>query len=217
MRSATIKTAIAISLGAVLFPQLASATSPSFSCSSNLVVSLDSGYSASCNGDFSFTDGLLHNDVSIILTATGFLTIGTNASLLAPVITLTADSIEIFGTVASTASPIMLVADSKEVVLSRLITQNNPERVLNWQQLQILPGRDVYVGGDIVTSFNQPAPRPITDNVGGSILLSPNSGLIINSGTSSNALITLVPEPSTYIMMMFGLIQLGFMRKRNMN
>ncbi len=214
MRSATIKTALAISLGAVLFPQLASATSPSFSCSSDLMVSLDSGYSATCNGDFSFTDGLLQNDLSISLAATGYLTIGANASLLAPMITLTADSIQIFGNVASTSPSTMLVADSKEIILSRIITQNNPERVLNWEQLQILPGREVDVGGDIVTSFNQTAPRPIITNDGGSILLSSNSGLINNSGTSGNALITLVPEPSAYMMMILGLIPLGFMSKR---
>ncbi|MES2502725.1 MAG: PEP-CTERM sorting domain-containing protein [Pseudomonadota bacterium] len=178
------------------------------------MVSLDSGYSATCNGDFSFTDGLLQNDLSISLAATGYLTIGANASLLAPMITLTADSIQIFGNVASTSPSTMLVADSKEIILSRIITQNNPERVLNWEQLQILPGREVDVGGDIVTSFNQTAPRPIITNDGGSILLSSNSGLINNSGTSGNALITLVPEPSAYMMMILGLIPLGFMSKR---
>lgn len=84
MRTTISITALAISMLAAIFPQAALATTPNFSCSSNLVISLDNGYSASCNGDFSFTDGVLDNDNSISLTAGGLLHIGENATLSSP-------------------------------------------------------------------------------------------------------------------------------------
>ena len=77
------KSVSAIIVTLTLLPQLALAAEQSFSCSLNLVVSIDNGYSASCDGDLSFTDGVLQNDTSISLTAGGSLDIGANVSLYA--------------------------------------------------------------------------------------------------------------------------------------
>ena len=72
MRTTISKTALAICILAAILPQVALATTPSFSCSSNLVISLDNGYSASCDGDFTFDDGVLQDNTSINLRAGGF-------------------------------------------------------------------------------------------------------------------------------------------------
>ena len=93
MRTTISKTALAICILAAILPQVALATTPSFSCSSNLVISLDNGYSASCDGDFAFDDGVLQDNTSINLRAGGFLNIGKNASLYAPIINFYADNI----------------------------------------------------------------------------------------------------------------------------
>ena len=58
MRTTISKIALAICILVAIFPQVALATTPSFSCSSNLVISLDNGYSASCDGDFAFDDSV---------------------------------------------------------------------------------------------------------------------------------------------------------------
>lgn len=73
-----------------LFPSLASASfqTLSFSCASNLVVTQDNGYQASCDGDFSFDSGTLVDDTSIRLIALGALNINSGVSLIAPLIEL---------------------------------------------------------------------------------------------------------------------------------
>ena len=91
MRTTILKTALAISISAALFPQVSLTNSSSFISSINLVVSLDNGYSASCDGDFLFTDGVLHDDNLISLTASGLLHIGENATLSSPFINLSSD------------------------------------------------------------------------------------------------------------------------------
>ena len=157
MRLKIIKTAIIVSCAA-LFPPLASATSLSFSCSSNLVISLENGYSASCGADILFAGDVLQNKT---------LTIA--------------------------------------------------EPILNRESLQIASNIQLQAGRDIKTSINIVETKPIINSLGGSILLNSNSGLIVSGGVSNNALVTLVPEPSTYVMMILGLIPIGFMRKRHLN
>lgn len=82
---------------AAILPTIASASveTLSSSCSSNLVVSLENGYDASCDGDFSFDSGTLRNDVAIKLTSLGALNIHSNVSLIAPLIELTSTMISI--------------------------------------------------------------------------------------------------------------------------
>lgn len=112
-----LKTALAVSLVLIFSIQMASATtSSSFYCSSNLVVSFDNGYSASCDGDFSFTDGLLQNDTSISLTAGGLLNINANASLNAPLISLTSDNILLNGILNAPNSSLFEKSGGKWVV-----------------------------------------------------------------------------------------------------
>lgn len=101
MRTPIPKICLIANLLALLTPQFATANvaSPSFSCSSNLVVSFENGYQASCDGDFSFTDGVLQNDTQISLIAKGFLDVGVNASLIAPHIYLSSPQIGLYGTI----------------------------------------------------------------------------------------------------------------------
>ena len=157
MRLKIIKTAIIVSC-ATLFPPLASATSLSFSCSSNLVISLENGYNASCGSDILFAGDVLQNK-----------------------------------------------------------TLNIVEPILNREPLQIASNIQLQAGGDIKASINIIEPKHIINGLGGSILLNSNSGLIVSGGVSNNALVTLVPEPSTYVMMILGLIPITFMRKRHLN
>ena len=154
----TTKIAIAISLGIALIPQLASATSLSFSCSSNLVISLDNGYSASCGADALIAEDVLQNKT---------------LSFVRP--------------------------------------------ILKSEQLTLTSNIELQAGRDIKTSIILVEPKPTLNGLGGSILLNSNSGLILSGGVSNNALVTLVPEPYTYVMMILGLIPLGFMRKRHPN
>lgn len=252
MRSALIKTAIAISIMASFSPQIAFAiVSPSFSCSSNLVVSLDNGYSASCDGDFSFTEGLLENDISINLTASGLLNIGANASLNAPFISLNSKDVFLAGIlkapggqikIDSTNSPVV-GASSKINVAGNSIIQIAPITIVDWNNLNIEPGRgskaptallprivqtepsgELTIGSAIVSTEGIIRGSGISvqsyqPTQGGTLVLRPSNGILIsNSGLAAleNPNITLVsqvPEPSTYMMMILGLISLGFTRK----
>ena len=120
------------------------AASPSFSCSSNLVVSTYNGYQASCDGDFVFTDGAIASDISINLTATGLLNIGKNASLSSPFINLYGASIFVGGVLNAPSGNIVLSSNSTFVgatrqvnVANNLIMQNKPTTLLNWSNFNI--------------------------------------------------------------------------------
>ena len=89
MRLDTIKTGrfqswSAISIASALFSQFALATSHGLSCNSNLVISLDNSYNASCDCDFSLVGGALQLNMPINLRSNGLLCIGKSASLIAP-------------------------------------------------------------------------------------------------------------------------------------
>ncbi|OQW70550.1 MAG: hypothetical protein BVN34_00735 [Proteobacteria bacterium ST_bin12] len=188
MRSTIIKTVIAISVSFALFPKLASATTPSFSCSSNLVISLDNVYNASCEGDFSFTDGVLQNDTSISLTAGGSIVIGSNFELASPIINLNADNIQIDGRIsanlelnASTLPKGYLSSLDWQPSSGIVVTQDNSQTLsVKYLDLPLLP--DLF------------KPYPVS---GGNINL-----------------VSQVPEPSNYALMLLGLATLGLKRKR---
>ncbi|WP_020167795.1 MULTISPECIES: PEP-CTERM sorting domain-containing protein [Methylotenera] len=228
IKSASIKTAFFVSVVAVLFPQLAFATTPSFSCSSNLVVSLDNGYQASCDGDFSFTDGVLQNDVSINLKAGGFLSVGENATLSAPIINLISKDIFVNGmldapngivTLSSTGSTVLtntaqINVASQVNVSNQAPIQTKPQLVVNWEQFQISPGSNIQFAS------NTNVPSVVIDRVGGAITLVPNSGVLTiqaDAGDKVNLLVTQVPEPSAYAMMILGLASISLSRKRKID
>lgn len=236
IKTALIKPVLAISVISALFPQLAFASAPSFSCSSNLVVSLDNGYQASCDGDFSFTDGVLQNDTSIKLTATGFLSVGEHAKLSAPIINLISNDIFLRGTLDapngivtlnSTDSTVLAntaqinvakvnvagqASLNKQVSLNNQVAiQSKPQLIVNWEQFQLTPG------GNIQFASYANASGIVIDRIGGAITLGPNSGISItqaNGGDKSSLIVTQVPEPSTYAMMILGLASIGLSRKR---
>ena len=213
MRLTLIKIAVTISFMAIFLPQMASANaSPSFSCSSNLVVSLHNGYQASCDGDFTFTDGVLENEVSISLIAGGLLNIGANASLSAPIVQLTANNIQVFGKVASTTVLITPTVLAGEVSIDKSAIQNNPKAILNWAQFQLNSGADVEFGTSNTTGV-------IYTSVGGNVVLGDISGLVVNTKLTDNfaLFVTQVPEPSTYAMMILGLASIRLSRKPKTN
>lgn len=216
MRSTIIKTVIAISISVALFPQLASATTPSFSCSSNLVVSIDNGYSASCDGDFSFKDGVLQNDTSISLTAGGFLNVGANASLIAPKISLISENIIFNGNADIRVAKSVIPSSNTQLnILDVGSIKTSLKEVINWEQFEIQDGASVSF-----SSGSSPS-ATVLNSVGGSIVIRPGvtGNLISNAGAiiinnSNGIIVSSVPEPSAYIMMVLGLIPLGFMSKR---
>ncbi len=188
MRSTIIKTVIAISISVALFPQLASATTPSFSCSSNLVVSLDNGYSASCDGDFSFTDGVLQNDTSISLTADGSIVIGSNFELASPIINLNAGNIQIDGRVSANLE--LNASTLPKGYLNSLDWQSSSGIVVTQDNSQTLSV--IYLDLPLLPDLFKPYPV---------------------SGGNIN-LVSQVPEPSNYALMLLGLAILGLKRKR---
>lgn len=224
IKSASIKTVLVISAFAALYPQLAIASTPSFSCSSNLVVSLDSGYKASCDGDFSFTDGVLQNDTSINLTANGFLSIGENAKLSAPIINLNSTDIIVSGilgapngivNLGSTGSTVLtntaqVNVGSQIILTNQIEIKTKPQLIVNWEQLQITPGDSINIKSNTNTS------TVVINQIGGAIVLGSNSGISVTQALISQGLITQVPEPSTYAMMLLGLASIGISRKSKM-
>lgn len=207
MRQIPIKTVFLISALAALIPQLAVAT-PSFSCSSNLVVSLDDGYQASCDGDFSFTDGVLQNNTSISLTAGGSLDIGTKSSLYAPLIDLYSPIINInvgtiFDVTYLNASNINIDAGKGSWGVSDKPSSSNT--VLN-------PGASIDLGGNTQASGT-------LINTGGTFVIKypilKIAYSVFNPDNSIYVGVTPVPEPSAYALMVLGLATLGFTRKCN--
>lgn len=244
MRVISLKIITSICLVMAFFSQTVIATtSPSFSCSANLVVSLDNGYHASCDGDFSFTDGSLQNDMSISLTAGGFLNIGVNASLDAPFISLSSNDFFIGGTlsapdgeiVISATNSIAIASSAQTNIAGSTVFQTAPKAIIGGNALNILPGGSLSLGTINTSSnvlngiSNQSTYKLIIRNVatsnGGSILLSNTNGVIFPTGivvgnnlsldavTGPSLMVSNVPEPSSYFILFLGLFVLTFIIK----
>lgn len=126
-----------------IFPALAFASfeTLSFSCSSNLVVSQDNGYQASCDGDFSLESGTLRNEISIKLTSVGALNINMGVSLIAPFIELASPTIKLASGAVLDAGYIGLPINSSEIKVpyiiepkTHLVVSQVPEPS-NWSML----------------------------------------------------------------------------------
>ena len=252
MRTTILKTALAISILAAIFPQVALATTPSFSCSSNLVIFLDNGYSASCDGDFSFTDGVLQDSNRISLTAGGSLLIGANASLFAPIINLYSESINI-DTDAIIDSGYrndhsygIINADYMLEPAIRGQQVLNPKFIVSLYNTSgeavIYPYTDagitITAGGSVsvskggssildipVISTNQYAEA---GRFGGGLVLLSNASInknlaiqlsttTLNLDDTSFIILSPVPEPSSYALMLLGIATFGFRRKQKAN
>lgn len=261
MRLIISKTVIAISFMATFLPQMASATaSPNFSCSSNLVVSLENGYNASCDGDFSFTDGALQNDTSISLTAGGLLNIGTNASLNAPFINWSSKDIFLGGIlnapngkiIISSTNSTIIASGAQTNVVGNSIIQTAPKAIVDWNAFNIrsaISGSDITTfGGDSIDAGKGSKSQPIELGVGsvfnyeigsgirtqnyepvqgGTLVLKNANGGILPAGAISNAdsnfptvldissalMVSNVPEPSSYLMLLLGFASIGFARR----
>lgn len=214
MRSDIMKVVIAITFVATLSPQLVFATTPSFSCSSSLVVSLDDGYYASCEGDFSFDDGVLQNDTKIRLTAGGFLNIGANASLIAPEINLYSTKIPI-----STGASI--VAGYPSGIGFNNInsdTVNSTKTVLNDSTnlgLVFNTGAFILLGGN--SQPNGLLTNGSLNDFGGNFVINSATGISTNPVQNNNSnfiLVSSVPELPTYAMIILGLAFIGLAHTR---
>ena len=252
MRTTISKTALAISILAAILPQAALATTPSFSCSSNLVISLDNGYSASCDGDFAFDDGVLQDNTLINLRAGGFLNIGKNASLYAPIINFYAKSISTdAGAIIDAGYRIdnsygIINADNMLEPAIRGAQVLNPKFIFSPNNTSagavIYPYADggitVSAGGNIaasnVGSYFLGSPASSTNQyvepsrISGSLVLlshaSINKNIAIQLSTTTlnldgTSFVTLspVPEPSSYALMMLGIVTIALRRKHKTN
>ena len=197
----TTKTAIAISLGIALLPQLASATSLSFSCSSNLVISLDNGYRASCDGNFLFRDTKLQNNTAISLIPGSLLDVSDKKGLNTPLSNMNFNVGTLFNATYFNGNNINIDAGKGSLAISKipatLIT------VLN-------SGASIDLGGNTQQSG-------ALINAGGALVIkSPALGIrnsVLNQGSTFPTLLSPVPEPSTYALMVLGLAALGLRRK----
>lgn len=244
MRIISIKTITSIFFVTAFFSQTAIATTyPNFSCSSNLVVSLDNGYHASCNGDLSFTDGMLQNDISISLTAGGFLNIGVNASLDAPFISLSSNDFFLGGTlnapngkiVINSTNSITVASSAQTNIAGSTVIQTAPKATIDLNALNILPGGSLSLGvistsSNVLnaisnqTNYSLISGNAVTSN-GGLIILSNTNGIILpagivvgnnfsaDAGTSPALMVSNVPEPSSYFILLLGLFALTFVIK----
>ncbi len=212
MRPIIIKTLIAIGVATTLFPQFVLATTPSFNCSTNLVVSLDNGYNASCEGDFSFTDGVLQNDTKISLTAGGFLNIGASASLIAPLVNLYSTNIFISnGAIIGAGYPPNVGFDGINLDAGKgsKVGQNYSPSL----PVVINSGSSISLGEN--RQPNGLLTNGALSDVGGNLLIGSTVGFSINPVQNDNSIFTLisaVPEPLTYAMMILGLGFIGLAR-----
>ena len=211
---------------AAIFPAIASASveTHSFSCSSNLVVSQENGYEASCDGDFSFESGVLEDDTAIVLRAAGLLTIGHQALLKSPLITLDADRLALFGAVNTSVSlslsPVVLPAlDPKVVFAINVKTQLG--------EFQLIPevssgailttGNNAYLAGTGVGSYPL-LNGNIAPTQGGTLVLSNTGGAIVTMGAGgvkvNPFMLASVPEPSNLSMLAMGLLGIGLVARR---
>lgn len=253
-----IKIAFTVSFLTTFLSYNAFAASPSFSCSSNLVVSTYNGYQASCDGDFVFTDGAIASDISINLTATGLLNIGENASLSSPFINLYGANIFVGGVLNAPSANIVLSSNSTFVgatrqvnVANNLIMQNKPTTLSNWSnfnipqasqgafistssnaQLMTTDGANIQLMNDVITPItvadsiiNAKIVKPLQ---GGFIVLQNNNGILFPASSNlqtgaiqaypvainMNQLAAQVPESSSYLMLLLGLIGIRQTSKR---
>ena len=191
MRLTLIKIAVTISFMAIFLPQMASANaSPSFSCSSNLVVSLHNGYQASCDGDFTFTDGVLENEVSISLIAGGMLSIESNFELVTPILNLIANSIVVNGR----------ISQNYQINANTLTTGDTKLNLL----------ANVSIAYTLLKPYPLPTKFQEIAIIGFNDTSSPD-------GDYDDYIVGEVPEPSSYILIMLGLATISFARKPKTN
>ena len=197
----TTKTAIAISLGIALLPPLASATSLSFSCSSNLVISLDNGYRASCDGSFLLRDTKLQNNTAISLIPGSLLDVSDTTSLNTPLSNINFNVGALFNATYFNGSNINIDAGKGSLAISKI-----PATLIT----VVNSGASIDLGG------NTQQGGALTNAGGTLVIKSPTLGIANSALIQGSTFLTVlspVPEPSTYALMVLGLAALGLRRK----
>lgn len=159
---------------------ISSSTVGSFDCSESLSISLLDTASFSCIGNFSLSGGGITSESKIVITSSGSLVLD-NLSIVAPFVELSSQNGQLTignGVLINTDSFLTTVGDGAAPSLS------------------LSPGASISVGSresariigssEILGSINHGAITPL---VGGDISITPS-----------------VPEPSTYISMLLGLV-----------
>lgn len=221
----------------------ASEDGPSFSCSSSLVVSLEHGYQASCDGDFSFDNGALLSDTLISITASGQLNVGEQAILTAPNIRLSADDVIVQGRLnalggtidMSSASSVEFsaaaIVDLRGSVLPKPLNINNDWGVQladppRGAKVDLLPRVvttnefGTFASGNIVLGGSGIRPQALqsVQQGGQLVLLGSATGSIIQLAEaalpSNGFVVSQVPEPSNLSMLAMGLFGISLVARR---
>ncbi len=197
------------------------------SCSGDLTSSLLNGASFTCSGNFTLDGGTVTSDSLINISSTGDLFLD-NLILTAPNV-----SFSVLSGILTLGSGVLINANST------VLSSNNSIIVAQSALINIFPGSNNNVvagtgfplGGGLNLSagvtlstgaggsgnvFTNGTNLPVA---GGTILLgSGGLGLQINSSGDPYApaiVLAAVPEPSTYAMMLFGILSLASIRRKS--
>lgn len=206
-----------------------------YSCSSSLTFGSGAGDEATCSGDFSLSDGVLNNSSYIKLNALGKLTFAGAISLTAPLIELSAASILLNGSLASfRADNLSFSAGdiSNQGILNlnfdllitpigiRPIGGSSNATISNGT---ISNGSGLNRGGGNFTGdiLERPHFEPIIyepiNSIGGNIVDTGLAGQIQLIQLPLVGVITLlspVPEPTSYALLLAGLSLIGFAARK---
>lgn len=180
-------------------------------CSGSLTSSLIEGASFACEGNLTLDGGFITSDSEINISADVDLFID-NINFTAPKVTfssLLGVLITGSGVVVNTTNSLLPKHRDLLTVKPEFIIPQNPSDVV------IQNGGDLSLGetGEYVLQPNNSPPSS-----GGSIVLGSGSGGLITTGSGSYnppTVLSSVPEPSTYVMILFGLSLIAFNRKTN--
>lgn len=185
-------------------------------CSGSLTTSLLNGASFACAGNLTLDGGFITSDSLINISADGDLFVD-NLTLTAPTVTFT----NLSGT--------LTIGSAVVVNTSGAIIQGSQDSILNWSKFNIPQGSGGAVlvigdGGDLKVGAgsgyvlnpgnNTPVVGGILTIIGSGI----GSGNITTTGSIDNgSLISVmaVPEPSTYAMMLAGILGLASIRRKS--
>ena len=190
-------------------PIAANATSTSSitntSCSGSLTTSLLDGASFACAGNLTLDGGFITSDSLINISADGDLFLD-NLTFTAPNVTF------------SVLTGALIIGSGIIVNTSTAIIQNTTKAVVTWNELNIPQGSGAVLtigdGKDLKVSpgsgyvLNLGSNTPV---VGGTLIIGSGSSALITTGVFVNDpafSVAAVPEPSTYAMMLLGLIAL---------
>lgn len=190
-------------------PIVANATSTSSitntSCSGSLTTSLLDGASFACAGNLTLDGGFITSDSLINISADGDLFLD-NLTFTAPKVTF------------SVLTGALTIGSGIIVNTTTAIIQNTTKAVVTWNELNIPQGSGAVLtigdGKDLKVSpgsgyvLNLGSNTPV---VGGTLIIGSGSSALITTGVFVNDpafSVAAVPEPSTYAMMLLGLIAL---------